>query len=223
MHNDQQWVIFFSFYVTIQNNPNSSACKLGGHAPGSFTSIVSGARFPQTVQHDLDLLDQFSKLARPGSRITIVQAIGTGGRIFSKDKLISAIKLAGLVGVQEPKDVLVSEDEKNQIAESLNVNPADFQLVEIQCMVPNFASGSSAKLSFASKIKKPAEKKVWNLMDSDNEDDEDLINENDLLDEEDMAKPDQASLRGECFLAANEKINQIRFFFLCSLRYDWET
>ena len=153
-------------------------------------------------------MDQFSKLARPGSRITIVQAIGTGGRIFSKDKLISAIKLAGLVGVQEPKDVLVSEDEKNQIAESLNVNPADFQLVEIQCMVPNFASGSSAKLSFASKIKKPAEKKVWNLMDSDNEDDEDLINENDLLDEEDMAKPDQASLRGECFLAANEKINQ---------------
>ena len=174
-------------------------------------------------------MDQFSKLARPGSRITIVQAIGTGGsRIFSKDKLISAIKLAGLVGVQEPKDVLVSEDEKNQIAESLNVNPADFQLVEIQCMVPNFASGSSAKLSFASKIKKPAEKKVWNLMDSDNEDDEDLINENDLLDEEDMAKPDQASLRGECFLAANEKINQtdiskFGFFFLCSLRYDWET
>ena len=145
-------------------------------------------------------MDQFSKLARPGSQITIVQAIGTGGRIFNKDKLISAIKLAGLVGVQEPKDVLVSEDEKNQIAESLNVNPADFQLVEIQCMVPNFASGSSAKLSFASKIKKPAEKKVWNLMDSDNEDDEDLINENDLLDEEDMAKPDQASLRGECFL-----------------------
>ena len=173
-------------------------------------------------------MDQFSKLARPGSRITIVQAIGTGGRIFSKDKLISAIKLAGLVGVQEPKDVLVSEDEKNQIAESLNVNPADFQLVEIQCMVPNFASGSSAKLSFASKIKKPAEKKVWNLMDSDNEDDEDLINENDLLDEEDMAKPDQASLRGECFLAANEKINQtdiskFGLFFLCSLRYDWET
>jgi len=204
---DRTLWVWQSLPKVVEENPDKSWIKegdavenaqrlaMGGHAPGSFTSIVSGARFPQTVQHDLDLLDQFSKLARPGSRITIVQAIGTGGRIFSKDKLISAIKLAGLVGVQEPKDVLVSEDEKNQIAESLNVNPADFQLVEIQCMVPNFASGSSAKLSFASKIKKPAEKKVWNLMDSDNEDDEDLINENDLLDEEDMAKPDQASLR----------------------------
>ena len=187
----------FSFYVTIRVTL-LSASKLGGHPPGSFTSIVSGARFPQTVQHDLDLLDQFSKLARPGSRITIVQAIGTG-RLFDKARLTSAIKLAGLVGVEEPKDVFVSEDEKNEIAETLNVNP-DFQLVEIHCMVPNFANGSSAKLSFASKIQKPAEKKVWNLMDSDNEEDEDLINENDLLDEEDMARPDQASLRGKYIL-----------------------
>eukprot|EP00093_Oithona_nana_P011097 11097.XXX_646250_647293_1 [CDS] Oithona nana genome sequencing. len=202
---DRTLWVWQSLPKVVEENPDKSWIKegdavenaqrlaMGGHPPGSFTSIVSGARFPQTVQHDLDLLDQFSKLARPGSRITIVQAIGTG-RLFDKARLTSAIKLAGLVGVEEPKDVFVSEDEKNEIAETLNVNP-DFQLVEIHCMVPNFANGSSAKLSFASKIQKPAEKKVWNLMDSDNEEDEDLINENDLLDEEDMAKPDQASLR----------------------------
>ena len=156
---------------------------------------MSGARFPQTVQHNLDLLDQFSKLAKPGSRITVVQATGTD-ELMDKAKLISMIKLAGLVDVKDAKDILVSENDKKEIAEVLNVKNTNFQLVEIQCMVPNFASGSSAKLSFASKIKKPAEKKVWSLMDSDNEGDEDLINENDLLDEEDMAKPDQASLRG---------------------------
>ena len=168
---------------------------------------MSGARFPQTVQHNLDLLDQFSKLAKPGSRITVVQATGTD-ELMDKAKLISMIKLAGLVDVKDAKDISVSENDKKEIAEVLNVKNTNFQLVEIQCMVPNFASGSSAKLSFASKIKKPAEKKVWSLMDSDNEGDEDLINENDLLDEEDKAKPDQASLRGKYL---NLKLS--RFFF----------
>lgn len=199
------WV-WQSLPKVLDDNPDKSWLKagdavenvqrlaMGGHSPGSFTSIVSGARFPQTVQHNLDLLDQFSKLAKPGSRITVVQATGTD-ELMDKAKLISMIKLAGLVDVKDAKDILVSENDKKEIAEVLNVKNTNFQLVEIQCMVPNFASGSSAKLSFASKIKKPAEKKVWSLMDSDNEGDEDLINENDLLDEEDMAKPDQASLR----------------------------
>jgi len=199
------WV-WQSLPKVLEDNPDKSWLKagdavenvqrlaMGGHSPGSFTSIVSGARFPQTVQHNLDLLDQFSKLAKPGSRITVVQATGTD-ELMDKAKLISMIKLAGLVDVKDAKDILVSENDKKEIAEVLNVKNTNFQLVEIQCMVPNFASGSSAKLSFASKIKKPAEKKVWSLMDSDNEGDEDLINENDLLDEEDMAKPDQASLR----------------------------
>jgi len=199
------WV-WQSLPKVLEDNPDKSWLKagdavenvqrlaMGGHSPGSFTSIVSGARFPQTVQHNLDLLDQFSKLAKPGSQITVVQATGTE-ELMDKAKLISMIKLAGLVDVRDAKDISVSENDKKEIAEVLNVKNTNFQLVEIQCMVPNFASGSSAKLSFASKIKKPAEKKVWSLMDSDNEGDEDLINENDLLDEEDMAKPDQASLR----------------------------
>ena len=161
----------------------------GGHSPASFNAIVSGSRFPQTVQHDLDLLDQFSKLVKPGGHVKIVQAVSGNNGLVTSAKLTSLIKLAGLVNVQEPKNVQLTDAEKLEIKEVLSVN--EFDLVEIDCMVPQFATGSSAKLSFASKLKKP-EKQVWSLVDSD---DEDLINEDDLLNEEDLAKPDQASLR----------------------------
>ena len=167
-------------------------CFIGGHSLASFNAIVSGSRFPQTVQHDLDLLDQFSKLVKPGGQVRIVQAVSGNDGLVTSAKLTSLIKLAGLVNVQEPKPVQISEAEKEEIKDVLNAN--EFDLVEITCMVPQFATGSSAKLSFASKLKKP-EKKVWSLVDSDVEDGEDLINEDDLLNEEDLAKPDQASLR----------------------------
>ena len=129
-------------------------------------------------------------MVKPGGHVKIVQAVSGNDGLVTSAKLTSLIKLAGLVSVQEPKIVPMTEAEKLEIKEALKVN-TEFDLVEIECMVPQFATGSSAKLSFASKIKKP-EKQVWSLVDSD---EEDLINEDDLLNEEDLARPDQASLR----------------------------
>ena len=43
--------------------------------PGSFDMIKSGVRFPQTVQHDIDLLGQLCELSKPGGQVKIVQAV----------------------------------------------------------------------------------------------------------------------------------------------------
>ena len=174
---------------------------IGGHQPGTFAKINSGSRFPQTIQHDLDLLDLIGKLVKPGGQIEIVQAVGDGKGLVKVDKLISSIKLAGLVEVQAPKLCELNQQQLEEISEKLELNSKDqFSVVKVLCTSPNFSNGSSAPLSFAAKIvkkdeKKPAEKKVWVLADTD-DDDVNLVDEDDLLDDEDLQRPDQASLRG---------------------------
>jgi len=177
---------------------NVQRLSMGGHGNATFDSIISGSRFPQTVQHDVELLGEFSRLTKPGGSIKIVQVVGNDiPKLMSANKLVSTIKLAGLVNVQSPKITdFANANEEKEIRETLNIPVgSQCQIAEIDCSVPNFQAGSSKPLSFAQKIKKPvAEKKVWSLKDMD-DDDVDLIDEDDLLEEEDKVKPDQASLR----------------------------
>ena len=157
----------------------------GGHAPGSFESVISGSRFPQTVQHDIDLLGHICGVTKPGGLVKIVQAVSeTADGLVSPSKLMSGLKLAGFVKVQSPKIIqLENKEQEDEIRHSLNLKSNDlFQIVEIQCFTPNFQAGSSTPLSFAQKINKPKEKKVWSLKEMD-DDDVDLIDEDDLLDE----------------------------------------
>ena len=71
---------------------NVHRLKISGHQPGSFIKINSGARFPHTVQHDIDSLDLIGKLAKPEAKITIVQAVGNGNGLISASKLVNQIK-----------------------------------------------------------------------------------------------------------------------------------
>ena len=177
--------------------------------PGSFDMIKSGVRFPQTVQHDIDLLGQLCELTKPGGQVKIVQAVFEEGiktsGLCSANKLISNLKLSGLTNIQTPVVIeLLEESQKKEIHEALKLKPEEtFQLIEINCSTPNFQTGSSTPLSFAQKIKSKqqqpilsAEKKVWSLKLDTEDDDVDLIDEDDLLVEEDLKRPDQASLRG---------------------------
>ena len=98
----------------------------GGHQPGSFANINSGARFPHTVQHDIDSLDLIGKLAKPEAKITIVQAVGNGNGLISASKLVNQMKLAGLITVQEPKALQsLSSDQLKKIREILSIPEAD--------------------------------------------------------------------------------------------------
>jgi len=178
---------------------NVNRLKIGGHRPGSFAVVNSGVRFPQTIQHDIDTLDLIGKLVQPGGKVKIVQAVGTGNGLITANKLMTQLKLAGLINVQEPKQInSLNNEHLKAIRETLSVPETEtLEVVEIECSSPNFVSGSSKPLSFAQKIRKPEkkpEKKVWSLADMD-DDDVDLIDEDELLDEEDMVKPDQSTLR----------------------------
>jgi len=178
---------------------NVNRLKIGGHQPGSFAVVNSGVRFPQTIQHDIDTLDLIGKLVQPGGKVKIVQAVGTGNGLITANKLMTQLKLAGLINVQEPKQInSLNNEHLKTIRETLSVPETEtLEVVEIECSSPNFVSGSSKPLSFAQKIRKPEkkpEKKVWSLADMD-DDDVDLIDEDELLDEEDMVKPDQSTLR----------------------------
>ena len=74
--------------------------NLGGHQPGSFAAVNSGVRFPQTIQHDIDTLDLIGKLAQPGGKIKIVQAVGTSKGLMTASKLVTQLKLAGEFSMQ---------------------------------------------------------------------------------------------------------------------------
>lgn len=176
---------------------NVHRLQMSGHQPGSFAQINSGARFPHTVSHDLDLLDVIGKLAQPGCQIKIVQAVAENiSGLISASKLASQLKLAGLIGVQAPTFLNLNDEQLEEISSILKIQSNEsLKVAEIQCTYPNFANGSSTALSFAHKLKKKQpEKKVWSLADME-DDDVDLIDEDELLDDEDLAKPDQASLR----------------------------
>ena len=126
--------------------------------PGSFDMIKSGVRFPQTVQHDIDLLGQLCELSKPGGQVKIVQAVVANEGIktpglCSANKLISNLKLSGLTNIQTPVEIeLLEENQKKEIHETLKLKPEEtFQLIEINCSTPNFQTGSSTPLSFAQK------------------------------------------------------------------------
>lgn len=151
------------------------------------------------MQHDLDLLDLYTKLAKPGGHIKIVQAVsdqGANAGLLTAAKLASNLKLAGLVNVKPFKVIDLEQGQIAEVRQLLQLTEQeDFQVVEIECSNPNYECGSSTPLSFARKLKKAQEKKVWSLLDTD-DDDVDLIDQDALLDAEDLKKPDAASLRG---------------------------
>ena len=113
---------------------NVHRLKISGHQPGSFIKINSGARFPHTVQHNIDSLDLIRKLAKPEAKITIVQAVGNGNGLISASKLVNQMKLAGLITVQEPKTLQsLSSDQLKTIREILSIPDADiFEIGKIQ-------------------------------------------------------------------------------------------
>ena len=63
-HADGSWV-----------RENVDRIHMGGHGPGSFSRIHSGLVPPQTMQHDLAVLAQMAKLAKPGAHVTVAQAV----------------------------------------------------------------------------------------------------------------------------------------------------
>ena len=171
------------------------------------------------------MLGNIADLAKPGANITIVQVVAPSAtdRLTTKVKLCTNLKLAGFCDVKESCviDLSGDEDTKADINDRFK-GASDYQVVEIRCKKPDFETGSSQPLSFASKIqaKKVDKKAVWNLDD----DDDDLVDPDTLIDEDDMKKPAESSLRGciNWFSLIESHVVWPFSFFFCSLRNNRE-
>ncbi len=172
--------------------------------------IHSGLHAPQSVQHDINLLGQIAELAGPGAEVAVAQAVARDKAksiLPTKEKFLDTMRLAGLSNIVSCD--LIEPEDRAEIAEHLGLKSGDeFDVYRVNCSMPDFAVGSSAKLSFADKVAEkrkakeaaaavaPAAKAaVWSIDDVD-DDEVELVDQDNLLDEEDLAKPDPATLRG---------------------------
>ncbi len=124
---------------------------LGGHGKASFTSVSSGSLPPQTVQHTPELLATLASLSAPGAEITLVQAVSDtkNDKLVTADDLVSAMKLAGMVEVQEPE--AFDSEHANEVRDKLDLGERQFRLVAVRAKMPAYQQGSSRLLSFAKK------------------------------------------------------------------------
>ena len=160
------------------------------------------------MQHGLEILGLLLDLALPGADVEIVQVVAEKGKVQTADQLKSNLKLAGFSNIQgpEPLDLSNQPETVQDFQNHLKILDADsFQVIKFNCRKPDFETGSSRPLSFASKVlmnfsKKETEKSdkkaVWSLNDVDDEE-VDFLDQDDLIDEEDLKKPDASSLRGK--------------------------
>lgn len=191
------------------------------HKPATFDRVFSGCQPPYTVQHDLDLLGDIADLAKPGCEVKVVQVVRDGdldqqelgtddsfnsdeGLLGDEKTLVKNLKLAGLVGVTNPRRLdRLPDDSEGEIRRHFNLSPdSRFKVVEVLCKTPDFVSGSTQLLSFADTIIENRKKRsleeepnIWNL-DALDDVDVDLVDQDALLEAEDLEKPDAASLRG---------------------------
>lgn len=156
------------------------------------------------VTHSLDTLAEICRMLKPKGWLILHEAVGNGGTMKTRDKLLSTMKMSGFVEISHTTANISPED-----LTSLQTRLGASEPIEVARVTgrkPDYEVGSSTQL----KISLPKQvsdaphvdadvARVWNLNADDMVDDDvDLIDSDDLLDDDDFIKPAPESLRASC-------------------------